>query len=189
MPPWPMHFICVAHSDICVMRMALELKRNKNHWLRKVMRKMNYKLRKFYMLLQLFAMHWCRKYFIYLFFLKKMYWIKAHFGELLIAPVLDFICPSSCVSNPEWISHLTYPQALVALRSWPGLEPMGWGLNPVPQHSALNLVSKVMFRLNLLQSSVSVQKQKYRITWVEYQIYLIHSAESSESLDCSKIFS
>ena len=26
--------------------------------------------------------------------------------ESLIAPVLDFVCPSSWVSNPEWISRL-----------------------------------------------------------------------------------
>ena len=26
--------------------------------------------------------------------------------ESLIAPVLDFMCPSSWVSNPEWISRL-----------------------------------------------------------------------------------
>ena len=26
--------------------------------------------------------------------------------EPLIAPVLDFMCPSSWVSNPEWISRL-----------------------------------------------------------------------------------
>ena len=26
--------------------------------------------------------------------------------EPLIAPVLDFVCPSSWVSNPEWISCL-----------------------------------------------------------------------------------
>ena len=26
--------------------------------------------------------------------------------EPLIAPVLDFVCPSSWVSNPEWISRL-----------------------------------------------------------------------------------
>ena len=26
--------------------------------------------------------------------------------EQLIAPVFDFVCPSSQVSNPEWISHL-----------------------------------------------------------------------------------
>ena len=33
-------------------------------------------------------------------------WTKVHFVEPLIAPVLDFVCPSSWVSKPEWISCL-----------------------------------------------------------------------------------
>ena len=31
---------------------------------------------------------------------------RSNFVEPLIAPVLDFMCPSSWVSNPEWISRL-----------------------------------------------------------------------------------
>ena len=99
---------------------------------------------------------------------------KGQFLVPLIAPVLDFVCPSSQVSNLEWISRLhsfllaygdpigyvwcdtlfstnrgvhcikvytawqlnhfdphtcscqTYPQAMVASRSEPGLEPIIW---------------------------------------------------------------
>ena len=40
------------------------------------------------------------------FFINFFCWTKAHFVEPLIAPVLDFVCPSSWVSNPEWISRL-----------------------------------------------------------------------------------
>ena len=40
------------------------------------------------------------------FFFKIFVWTKVHFVDPLIAPVLDFVCPSSWVSNPEWISHL-----------------------------------------------------------------------------------
>ena len=42
--------------------------------------------------------------FIYLFIF--FVWTKVHFVEPLIAPVLDFVCPSSWVSNPERISCL-----------------------------------------------------------------------------------
>ena len=35
-------------------------------------------------------------------------WSKVHFVEPLIAPVLDFVCPSSRVSSLEWISCLHY---------------------------------------------------------------------------------
>ena len=40
------------------------------------------------------------------FFFKFFVWTKVHFVEPLIAPVLDFVCPSSWVSNPEWIACL-----------------------------------------------------------------------------------
>ena len=46
------------------------------------------------------------KTFFFLFFFKFFCWTKAQFVEPLIAPVLDFVCPSSRVSNPEWISRL-----------------------------------------------------------------------------------
>ena len=45
------------------------------------------------------------KFFFVLFF-SNFCWTKAHFVEPLIAPVLDFVCPSSWVSNPEWIFRL-----------------------------------------------------------------------------------
>ena len=111
--------------------------------------------------------HFLKKTFILFFCLTR-----AQFVEPLIAPVLDFVCPSSwfqiqsgsltctlsclcavilkvmsgvtpafstnrgvhCISvyaawqpshfDPHTCSHQTYPQALVALRSEPGLEPM-----------------------------------------------------------------
>ena len=44
-------------------------------------------------------------------------WIKVHFVEPLIAPVLDFVYPSSWVSNPEWISRL-HSFLLAFLWSW-----------------------------------------------------------------------
>ena len=43
---------------------------------------------------------------IFFFFFFFFCWTKAQFVESLIAPVLDFVCPSSRVSNPEWISRL-----------------------------------------------------------------------------------
>ena len=42
----------------------------------------------------------------FIFFFKFFVWTKVYFVEPLIAPVLDFMCPSSWVSNPEWISCL-----------------------------------------------------------------------------------
>ena len=45
-------------------------------------------------------------FFFFFFFFKFFVWTKVHFVEPLIAPVLDFVCPSSWVSNPEWISCL-----------------------------------------------------------------------------------
>ena len=42
----------------------------------------------------------------FFFFFKFFVWTKVHFVEPLIAPVLDFVCPSLWVSNPEWISCL-----------------------------------------------------------------------------------
>ena len=48
----------------------------------------------------------CALHFFFFFFYKFFVWTKVHFVEPLIAPVLDFVCPSSWVSNPEWISCL-----------------------------------------------------------------------------------
>ena len=42
----------------------------------------------------------------FFFFFKFFVWTKVHFVEPLIAPVLDFVCSSSWVSNPEWTSCL-----------------------------------------------------------------------------------
>ena len=42
----------------------------------------------------------------FFFFLINFCWTNVHFVEPLIAPVLDFVCPSSWVSKPEWISRL-----------------------------------------------------------------------------------
>ena len=44
--------------------------------------------------------------FFFFFFFLNFCWTKAQFVEPLIAPVLDFVCPSSQVSKPEWISRL-----------------------------------------------------------------------------------
>ena len=44
--------------------------------------------------------------FFFFFFLINFYWTNVHFVEPLIVPVLDFVCPSSWVSNPEWNSCL-----------------------------------------------------------------------------------
>ena len=58
------------------------------------------------------------------FFLKKICWTKAQFVEPPIAPVLDFGCPSSRVSNPEWSSRLHSCKLVV--QSWDSSLPTLW---------------------------------------------------------------
>ena len=45
-------------------------------------------------------------FFVFWVFFINFCWTNVHFVEPLIAPVLDFVCPSSWVSKPEWISCL-----------------------------------------------------------------------------------
>ena len=46
------------------------------------------------------------EFFFFFFFFLNFCWTNVHSVEPLIAPVLDFVCPSSWVSKPEWISRL-----------------------------------------------------------------------------------